>query len=299
MYYLTIPAMNVVASMLPVPPPPGDFRELTIHIGSSASDPNTRISCKIENISHDSSDCWSNERIRLLKLPENEYKLSLRTHTLPPRELPDIRLRVHVRSPWYASFWAYAGYLLLLAGLIAANVRGCLKKRKRKEAYLLSLERQNEQQLKNERLEAELENKKNELMKQTSILTRKSRIMSTLLEELERQKSMLGDRYPLNLYTRMHSLMEKALNDQDDWIAFETYFNSAHQNFIERFRRQYTDITTGDLRVCCLLRMNLSTKEIASILHVSVRAIELRRYRLRKRIGLDSDTNLVDFLMNF
>ena len=145
----------------------------------------------------------------------------------------------------------------------------------------------------------ELENKRNELVKQAFILTRKSRIIRTLLEELERQKSVLGDRYPPNLYTRLHSLMEKGLSEPDDRIAFEAYFNSAHQRFIERFRRQYTDVTTGDLRICCLLRMNLSTKEIASILHVSVRAIELRRYRLRKRIGLDSDTNLVDFLMNF
>ena len=45
--------------------------------------------------------------------------------------------------------------------------------------------------------------------------------------------------------------------------------------------------------------MNLSTKEIASLLNVSVRAIELRRYRLRKRLGLEGDTNLIDFLMNF
>jgi DNA-binding NarL/FixJ family response regulator len=148
-------------------------------------------------------------------------------------------------------------------------------------------------------LVTELENKKNELVKQTSLLVRKSRIMNSLLKELEHQKEILGDHYPARLYARMRSLMEKELDDQSDWLAFETYFNSAHKNFIERFRQQYTDITTGDLRICCLLRMNLSTKEMASILHISIRAVELRRHRLRKRIGMGSDTNLVDFLMNF
>jgi DNA-binding NarL/FixJ family response regulator len=95
-----------------------------------------------------------------------------------------------------------------------------------------------------------------------------------------------------------------------DWLLTLTYapeylpasFEEAcrrMENFIDRLRQQYSDITSGDLRICCLLRMNLSTKEIASLLNVSVRAIELRRYRLRKRLSLDSDTNLIDFLMNY
>jgi DNA-binding CsgD family transcriptional regulator len=194
--------------------------------------------------------------------------------------------------------WICLSYILLLGVLIGLCIRNHLKRRKRRMKRLLRIKQQQSQELKNELLEAELENKKNELVKQTSTLARKSLIMNTLIEELERQKSLMGDKYPNKLYLRMHSLMEKVLNDQNDWITFEYYFNSAHQTFIERLRRQYPDITTGDIRVCCLLRMNMSTKEIASILNVSVRAIELRRYRLRKRIGLDSDTNLADFLMN-
>jgi DNA-binding CsgD family transcriptional regulator len=174
-----------------------------------------------------------------------------------------------------------------------------LEKKKNREQFLISVKQQKIQRLKNEWLEAELENKTNELVKQTSIITGKGVIMKRLLEELEHQKKILGDRYPASLYMRMRSLMEKVMNNNNDRIAFETYFNSAHRDFIERFRRQYTDITAGDLRMCCLLRMNLSTKEIASILNISVRAVELRRYRLRKRIGMEGDTNLVGFLMSF
>ncbi|MDR1556488.1 MAG: sigma-70 region 4 domain-containing protein [Tannerellaceae bacterium] len=277
---------------------PHDFHELTIYAGSSVFDPNSQISYKIADVSPDWSDWQNDGKITLLQLPEHEYKLSVRKHT-GQGDFPEITMHIHVCPPWYKTFWAYLCYALLLGSLTGINTYSYLKKQKRKEAYLLSVERQKMQQLKNEMLEAELENKKNELIKQTSIFTRKGMIMNTLLEELERQKKILGERYPSTLYIRMRSLMEKVLNDHGDWIAFEAYFNSAHQNFTERFRQQYADITTGDLRICCLLRMNLSTKEIASILNVSVRAVELRRYRLRKRIGLDSDTNLVDFLMNF
>ena len=119
------------------------------------------------------------------------------------------------------------------------------------------------------------------------------------VKELEKQKETLGERYPNKLYIRMKTLMEETLNNQADWVLFESYFNSTHQNFMDRLRQRYSDLTTGDLRICCLLRMNLSTKEIASLMNVSVRAIELRRYRLRKRLELEGDTNLVDFLMNF
>ena len=143
-------------------------------------------------------------------------------------------------------------------------------------------------------LEAELQNKNNELTLQTTALVKRNQAVQSLLEELEKQKETLGERYPNKLYIRMKTLMEETLNNQADWVLFESYFNST-----DRLRQRYSDLTTGDLRICCLLRMNLSTKEIASLMNVSVRAIELRRYRLRKRLELEGDTNLVDFLMNF
>jgi DNA-binding CsgD family transcriptional regulator len=277
---------------------PHDFHELTVYAGSSIFNSDNQISYRVEGISPYWSNWQNSGKITLLQLPEDDYELSVRRH-VPEGDFPEITVDVRVAPPWYKTLWAYLVYTFLLGWFTRTVIRSYRKKQKRKEQYLISIERQKTQQLKNEMLEAELENKKNELVKQTSALTRKGMVMKMLLEELEHQKDILGDRYPSKLYTRMRSLMEKVLNDQNDWLAFETYFNSAHQNFIERFRQQYTDITTGDLRICCLLRMNLSTKEIASILNISIRAVELRRYRLRKRIGLDGDTNLVDFLMNY
>jgi len=89
------------------------------------------------------------------------------------------------------------------------------------------------------------------------------------------------------------------MNNQEDWIQFESYFNSAHQNFMDRLQEKYPSITSGDLRTCCLLRMNLSTKEMASLLNISVRAVELRRYRLRKKLNLEGTVNLNDFLRTY
>jgi hypothetical protein len=180
----------------------------------------------------------------------------------------------------------------MLAATTGLLLRSYIRGRRSKKKFLIGLEERRA-------LRAELEDKTNELAKQSSALSNKTSMVKTLLEELDKQKESLGDRYPPSLYLKMRSLLEKAAGDDGDRIAFEAYFDSAHQDFIGRLRKEYALVTPGDIRLCCLLRMNLSTKEVASILSVSVRAVELRRYRLRKRLGLPPHINLVDFLIGF
>ena len=159
-------------------------------------------------------------------------------------------------------------------------------------------EKHEQELIRSQALENELELKNNELMLQTSALVRRNQAIQSILEEYERQKEELGDRYPNKLYKKLHQQIVDALEDKEEWSLFEGYFKNAHQLFMEKLQQKYPDLTTGDLRVCCLLRMNLSTKEVASLLNISVRAVELRRYRLRKRLGLNNDVNLVEFLLN-
>ena len=90
-------------------------------------------------------------------------------------------------------------------------------------------------------LEAELQNKNNELTLQTTALVKRNQAIQSLLEELEKQKETLGERYPNKLYIRMKTLMEETLNNQADWVLFESYFNSTHQNFMDRLRQRYHD----------------------------------------------------------
>lgn len=281
---------------------PYDFQELSLYVGTTVFTPNHQISYKLEGVSTDWSSWQREGKLTFLQLPEGSYLLRVRRYIIRG-PFPEITMRITVRSPWYSTVWAYFAYVLLLGLILHGGFRYRLRNQRKKEKDVLERERRAEQQrmqqLKNEMLETELQNKSNELTLQTTALVKRNEATQALLEELDRQKETLGDRYPNKLYNRLRSLMESTLNDQADWVQFETYFNSAHQNFMDRLRQQYTDITAGDLRICCLLRMNLSTKEIASLLNVSVRAVELRRYRLRKRLSLDTDTNLVDFLMKF
>lgn len=281
---------------------PHNFRRAHVFISTGLFTPNRQISYKIEGVSSEWSEWQKEGVISFLQLPAGTYTIHVRKYSVKG-PFPEIAFQIEVRPPWYNTVWAYAGYLFLFMLGLWVGVRFYLNMlRKKEEKRLERLRRDEEQKIqqeKNEWLENELRTKKNELTLQTTALVRRNEVVQSLIEELDRQKETLGDRYPAKLYTRMHSLMEKAKGDQEDWILFENYFNSAHQDFSDRLRREFTDITPGDLRVCCLLRMNLSTKEIASLLNVSIRAVELRRYRLRKRLRLEGDTNLVDFLINF
>ncbi|MCK4699194.1 MAG: transcriptional regulator, partial [Bacteroidales bacterium] len=75
--------------------------------------------------------------------------------------------------------------------------------------------------------------------------------------------------------------------------------DQAHQNFFKRLKTDYPKLTPSDLRLCAYLRINLSSKEIAPMLNISLRGIEVKRYRLRQRLGLQTEENLVEFIMRF
>lgn len=281
---------------------PHDFMELTLHVGTSVFANNQQISYFIEGVSPDWSDWQKEGRINLLQLPHGKYNIHIRSYAIRG-PFPEIEIQLIVSPPWYVTWWAITLFMLLAFILISGFAIRYIRVQKKKALEKIRTERRKEEQrlqkLKNELLEAELQNKNDELIRQTSAHVRKNNLMQTLIEELDEQKKSLGENYPDRLYKKLRHAIEKSLDDQEDWNAFENYFNSAHRDFTDRLRNAYPDITPGDIRVCCLLRMNLSTKEIASLLNISVRAVELRRYRLRKRLGLEGEVNLTDFLMIF
>jgi len=81
--------------------------------------------------------------------------------------------------------------------------------------------------------------------------------------------------------------------------VFEELFDQAHENFFKRLKTTYPELTQSDLKLCAYLKLNLSSKEIAPLLNISFRGVETRRFRLRRRLSLDSDHNLVEFVMQF
>ena len=89
------------------------------------------------------------------------------------------------------------------------------------------------------------------------------------------------------------------MNEDQDWKHFEVSFKELHEDFFENLLSQYPKLTPKDLRLCAYLKMNHTTKEIAPLMGISIRGVEIHRYRLRKKLNIDNSQNLSNYLIKF
>ncbi|MBP5318127.1 MAG: hypothetical protein J6Y77_01820 [Paludibacteraceae bacterium] len=226
-------------------------------------------------------------------------------------------LTFSILPPWYRSIWAYILYGLIGILTIFALIHYIhYKEQKIKRQKELEIEEQRRlhqsetaekekeiTMLKNEQLAADLTNKSKELASSTMNLIRKNEILIDIKNELDKiLKSMPDGEEGRNTGKKLnkviHTINENIEHD-DDWMKFEQNFDSIHQDFMKRLGETYKGLTISDKKLCAYLKMNLVSKDIAPLLNISVRGVEIGRYRLRKKLGLDRDTNLTEFLQNF
>ena len=101
------------------------------------------------------------------------------------------------------------------------------------------------------------------------------------------------------LVKKIIDLIDKNMDLEDDWQVFEKHFNEANSDFLSRIKDDFPQLTPRDLRMCAYLKMNLSSKEIAPLLGISEKSVEVHRYRLRKKLDLTSDSNLSVFMIEY
>ncbi len=219
---------------------------------------------------------------------------------------------ITILAPWYATKLAYVCYLLLLIPvyyLIRSIYRRKLIRhqnrlqqmhiRDKKEAIKQEklLKEQEIIRIKNEQLIADLESKNRELSNSTMNIVYKNELLQKLSEEIAELKDEKGRKLSPDQTRKIQKVIDEGMNDERDWNLFENSFNEAHENFFKKLKVQYPDLVPNDLKLCAYLRMNMSSKEIASLLNISLRGVEIRRYRLRKKLMIDHDKNLSEFLI--
>jgi DNA-binding CsgD family transcriptional regulator len=91
--------------------------------------------------------------------------------------------------------------------------------------------------------------------------------------------------------------IDRNINNADDWKFFEDAVNNADKDFLKKVKNIHPELTSNDLRLCAYLRLNLSSKEIAPLLNISLRSVEVKRYRLRKKMNLPHEDSLTDYIM--
>jgi DNA-binding CsgD family transcriptional regulator/predicted phage tail protein len=231
------------------------------------------------------------------RIPVGDYKVKIKAVNNWGEASQEYSVDLTILPPWYRSVLAYAGYsLVVLIGLVLFR-RRIIERTRQKESREREEKERELIELRNEKLQAELSFKSSELASSTMSIIKKNEFLMNVKEMLKNQKEQLGTRYPDKYYDTLVQKIDDNMTSQDEWKVFEANFERAHDQFIKTLKDNYEDLTPSDLRLCAFLRMNLSSKEIAPLLGISVRGVENHRYRLRKKLNLDADSNLTEFII--
>jgi len=145
---------------------------------------------------------------------------------------------------------------------------------------------------------SELEHKKRELAAISTNIVQENEQVSNILKDLKYYSSLLKSEKDRNSFSPLIKSINRILSEKRKEDLYSDQFNAAYPGYLEYLTRTYTDLTTSDLKLCTFLRMNLNTKEIAEIMGLSVRSVESRRYRLRKKLSLSKNEDLVSNLIS-
>lgn len=206
-----------------------------------------------------------------------------------------------IDKPWYLSnqfILIYAILFIALLLLIHALYKRYYSKQKMKlvdkkqrEFSLAQLESEKEiMRLKNDRLQHEIDSKTRELSSSTMSVIKKNELLNTIKDEL----SLVRDRDKIKPVLK---IINSNLTKNNDWQLFEEAFNNADSDFLKKVKLLHPSLTPNDLKLCAYLRLNLTSKEIAPLLNISVRSVEIKRYRLRKKMDLKHEKSLVEYIL--
>ena len=254
-------------------------------------------------------------------LSKGKYTFYVRAHNRITNKTDEAQIGIEILPAWYETWFAYIIYFALLVFLLGELAKYLKKRGERKfQTEKMEKERQlREQQaqfeienakkekelamLKSEQLEVELKHKSSELADSTMNLIRKNDMLQELDENMnDLSESVRREDAKAKISKKISEIRRNIKNnmaEDENWDRFEQNFNLVYDNFMQKLTAAFPDLKTNDKKLCAYLRMGLSSKEMASLLNTSVRSIETARYRLRKKLNMESGENLTDFIQHF
>lgn len=244
-------------------------------------------------------------------LPPGDYVFEVKVRNNLGVESAASQFTFTILPPWYASKIAWALYLLLLALIISWGYRKQQQKFKKQQEtfeaeqkkllYIHELERTKAETelmtLRNENLESEIQYKNSELASSAMHLVKKGELIAKIKTELNQLARRVENAQAQSELKKMIKTLSEDEQIDQEWDHFAKHFDKVHSDFVVVLKNKHPEISPGELKLCAYLRMNLSSKEIAQLLNISVRGVEISRYRLRKKLNLAAGENLFDYLI--
>lgn len=246
-----------------------------------------KVSQLQEEVIHIKDSFYSFEREQIVKSLEVQFEVSEKNRKL---ELISKEQEVSQLTNYLLVT------LLILLVLIFSILYFFLKRINKRDKQLLKTKEElvtlmeEQKYLKEQQFQNDIEHKESQLSAITIQMIEKNEI----LDEIKR---IIGRKEP-NSETELKKLVNKYTIQDNNWKDFDNYFESVNKNFYTRLKQKYPDISANDLKICALIKLNLSIKEMASILNISPDSVKTARHRLRKKLSLTTEENLTDFILS-
>jgi len=271
----------------------------------------------LESYEKNWSDWTSKTQKEYTNLREGRYRFHVRAKNVNGEVSRQDVYEFYIRPPWYRSILAYCFYVISVIAILFTGFNLLDRKYQRKQKLMdlrqkkelnrkeneinqLTIQSKEEiTRLQNEKLESELRHMNNELGTSTMHLLNKNEfitgVKNNLTQILKKSTSPEVKRELLQITKDI----ENNISADADWEQFQYHFDRVHGDFSTRFKTAFPALSPQEMKLSAYLRMNLSSKEIAQLLNISIRGVEISRYRLRKKLHLERNTNLQEFILNF
>ena len=271
----------------------------------------------LENYDEGWSDWTYGNSKEYTNLHEGKYSFKLRAKNIYDEQTEERSFDFKIAPPLHRSVAAYSFYslgtmMLLFVGFKWLDSRYKQQTKeleaeqdkalKLKDSEMEDLAQKSEAEiikLRNDKLRSEIQLKSQALTSSAMNLIQKNQLLNNIKSTL---KNISKEEANKNLTTQLSRLVksiDKDLAGGEEWSQFAQNFDQVHGNFITRLKDKYPSLTPQEIKFSAYIRMNLNTKEIANLLGISVRGVEIGRYRVRKKLELERKDNLSDFLLRF
>jgi len=294
------------------------FRNNTILISYSASffeDQQILFQYKLKGF----DDVWSEWTAMSFKeytnLHEGRYSFIVRARNVFGTVSPELNYEFRILPPWYRSLIAWIIYAIMVLVAILAGIRffeksmhkSILKEKQRQKEkfkereFLLKEETLIAEKemalLRNEKLNVEMIHKEKELANSTMYIIQKNNILNKIITDLKNLTTITEDEHLKSRINSSIKRINKELDNEKQWQVFDTYVEQVHEELFLKLKEKFPELSPRELKLCAYLRMNISSKEIATLMNISTRGVEISRYRIRKKLGLDRNANLTEFML--
>ncbi|MBT8260342.1 MAG: hypothetical protein KJN82_03445, partial [Bacteroidia bacterium] len=276
-----------------------------------------QVQYKLEGINNEWSKWNYSTELNFPSLPSGNYNLNIRVRGDNENGYEELSKEFYIKYPWYFSKLAFLVYFIIF---IIVNIAYSIYFKRKNKKHLIKIKEEEEKKrkrqiekfeleklesekqmliLKEENMQLEINKKNSELAYSTLNNVKKNELLHDLKKEIkEIDKNVLNNA----LHSPINNLLRKINNhlvDKEDWLAFELHFRNAHVQFFENLRGKHPNLSSNDIKLSAYLKLNLSSKEIASLMNIAISSVEQGRYRLRKKLLLDPEENLVNYIQKF